>query len=71
MQRIDGLIGNLMGDLMARNPNVAKNPTAQGMLDVVRSGDSGKGEQLALNLCESMGMTPDEAVGKARSFFGI
>lgn len=53
------------------NPNIANNPQAQAMLNVVRSGDSKKGEEIARNLCNTMGITPEEAANQAANFFNI
>lgn len=53
------------------NPNIANNPQAQAMLNVVRSGDSKKGEEIARNLCNTMGITPEEAANQAVNFFNI
>lgn len=68
MQRIDALIGRVMGDLKKKAKG---NPMASGMLDVIESGDSRKGEKMADNLCRSMGISRDEAVSQARRFFGL
>lgn len=70
MMSLNDLIGQAIGQLKG-NPNVASNPMAQGMLDVIESGDASKGEQMADNLCQSMGVTRDEAMRQAKAFFGI
>lgn len=54
-----------------QNPNVANNPNAQGMLNVIESGDSAKGEQIARNLCQTYGITPEQAIQQAKQFFGL
>lgn len=53
------------------NPNIANNPQAQAMLNVVRSGDSKKGEEIARNLCNTMGVSLEEATKQAANFFNI
>lgn len=58
-----GIIGN--------SPQVAQNPNAQHMLDVIRSNDAAEGERIARNLCQSYGVTPEQAYQQARKFFGI
>lgn len=68
MQRIDALLGQVMGQL---RQNVAGNPMASGMLNVIESGDAKKGEQMADNICQSMGVTREQALNQARQFFGI
>lgn len=62
---------NFAINMLSRNPNVANNPNAKAMLDVIRSGNSAQGEQIANNLCKSMGLSREEALKQARSFFRI
>lgn len=45
--------------------------TEQNYIDVIKNNDSQRGEQLAMNLCRSMGMTKEQAITQARKFFGI
>lgn len=68
MQRIDALISQYFGQMRQRTQN---NPMAQGMLDIIESGDTAKGEQVADNICKSMGVSRDEAISQARRYFGI
>lgn len=58
-------------DLIGRNPALSNNPNAQEMIDVIRSGDSKRGEQIARNICDTYGVKPEEALSKARGFFNI
>lgn len=37
-------------NLISRNPKIANNPQAQEMIDVIKSGDSRRGEEIANNL---------------------
>lgn len=53
-------------NMLKQNPNVARNPQAQAMLQVLQSGDAQKGQQIAQNLCQTYGITPEEAVKQAR-----
>lgn len=64
-------IQTLMSMLISRNPQMANNPQAQEMLQVIQNGDSVRGEEIARNLCKSYGTTPEQAVGEARKFFNI
>ena len=41
------------------------------MIDVIRSGDAAKGQQIAKNLCDTYGVKPEDAISQARSFFHI
>lgn len=61
MQMVQGFI--------QRNPNFANNPQAQQYLQVIMSGDSKKGEELARNICNSFGVTPEQGVQQAQEFF--
>lgn len=37
----------------------------------IPSGDAQKGEEIARNLCNTMGITPEEATKQAANFFNI
>lgn len=58
-------------DILRRSPGLASNPNAQQMIDVIRSGDSRRGEQIARNLCNTYGVDPEQALLQARNFFHI
>lgn len=58
-------------NMIQRNPNIANNPQAQTMLQVLQSGDAQKGQQIAQNLCQTYGISPEQAVNQAASFFHI
>ena len=47
------------------------NPTQQNYIDVLKSNDANRGEQLARNICKSMGVSEQEALKQARQFFGV
>lgn len=57
--------------MLSRSPRLQRNPNAQSMIQVIQSGDSKKGEEIARNLCETYGIKPEDAVQQARSFFHI
>lgn len=57
--------------MIRNNPNIANNPNAQSMLNVLQNGSNEEREQLANNLCQSYGVTPEQAVQQAKSFFKI
>lgn len=56
---------------LTANPAIADNPQARSFIDVLQSGDSAKGEELANNLLETYGMTKEDALAQARRFFRI
>lgn len=62
---------NMALNMLKNNPNIANNPRNQEMISALQSGDENKCKQIAENLCQSYGTTPDEALKKARQFFGI
>lgn len=57
--------------LLSQNPNVANNPNAQEFIKVIQKGDSIRGEQIAQNLCNSYGMSKEDALRNAKSFFHL
>lgn len=46
------------------------NPTQQNYVDVLKSNDANRGEQLARNICKTMGVSEQEAYNQAKQFFG-
>lgn len=58
-------------NLLSRNPQIANNPQAQAYLNIIKSGDSTKGEEIAKNLCATYGVTTDQAVNQAKRFFNL
>lgn len=52
------------------NPQVANSPMGKAALDIFESGDAARGEQMANNLLDSYGVSRDEALQRAASFFG-
>lgn len=64
-------IANFAMNILMKNPNVANNPQAQQLIQMIQNGDSAHGEKMAENLCETYGMTKDQALTEAKKFFGI
>lgn len=58
-------------NMLQNNPQVMNNPQAQGLMQVIQSGDAAKGQQMAENLCKTYGVTPNQALEEARKFFHI
>lgn len=56
-------------NILASNPQLAHNPNAQSMIDVIRRGDAVEGQRIAQNLCDSYGITPEQAVNQAKNLF--
>ncbi len=58
-------------NLLSQNPNIRSNPQLQDMLQVIKSGDSVRGQQIAENLCSTYGISKEDAISNARNFFHI
>lgn len=58
-------------NLIMQNPQVANNPQAQEYLQIIQNGDAKKGQQIADNLCQSFGVSRDDAISQAKRFFGL
>lgn len=62
---LNGIIKNLLQN----NPYIANNPRAASMIKIIESGDSVKGEELANNLCQTYGLSREEALHQAKEYF--
>ena len=51
--------------ILKENPNIANNPNAQSMINVIQSGDEKKGQEIAENICKSMGISKEDASQQA------
>lgn len=60
---------NFVNRLLAGNPQLRNNPMAHNALSAIQNGDDATGEQIARNLCESYGITPEAAYAQAMRFF--
>ncbi len=56
-------------NMAMQNSNIANNPRAQEMLQIIQSGDAQKGQQIAMNLCKTYGVSKEQAVGMATEYF--
>lgn len=62
---------NLAMTMISNNPQIANNPQAKSMIEVIQSGDAERGQQIAENLCNTYGVSKEDAVKQAKSFFKI
>ena len=62
---------NFVMNMIRNNPQFANNPQAQEWLQVIQSGDKARGEEIANNLLNSMGMTKEQAMQEASKRFGF
>lgn len=67
---MNGLI-NMALNMIAQRPDIANNPNAQEMINVIRTGDSKRGTEIAQNLCNTYRESPNDATIKARKFFNM
>lgn len=58
-------------NMINQNPSIANNPQAKDLMEVIRSGDSTRGQQIAENLCNTYGVPKEEAISQAKGFFNI
>ena len=60
----------MLQQMMQRNPNMFQNnPQARQYMEVIMNGDAKRGEELARNICQSYGISPEEGVQQAQQFF--
>ena len=57
--------------ILKENPNIANNPNARSMINVIQSGDEKKGQEIAENICKSMGVSKEDAIRQAEQFFHV
>lgn len=58
-------------NMIGRSPQIKNNPNAQAYLQVIQDNDSSRGEQIANNICETYGVSKEQAVQMARQFFKL
>lgn len=58
-------------NLISQNPAISNNPNAREFIRVIQNGDSAKGMQIAQNLCDSYGVSKEEALRNAKQFFHL
>lgn len=60
-----------MLDRIKSHPDIANNPQMLSYIEVLESGDSKRGEELANNLLKTYGTTKEDALAQARAFFRL
>lgn len=58
-------------NLISQNPNIANNPQAQNLIQVIQNGNAEEGQKIAQNLCQTYGVSPEDAIKQAKQFFHI
>lgn len=64
-------IRDIAMSLISKNPQIANNPQAAEMIDAIKNNDSVKGQQIANNLLNSYGVSKQDAIDQAKSFFNL
>lgn len=57
--------------LLQKNPQIAQTPMGQQFAQALQSGDVSKLEQMGQNICNSNGVSQEEAYGRAKQFFNL
>lgn len=57
--------------MLQNNPNISNNPINQELVNVIKNNDSQRGEEIANNLCNTYGISKEEAIRRAKLFFNI
>lgn len=55
--------------IVQQNPQIANSPQGQQFMQILQSGDDAAGEQMAMNICNSYGVNPQQALMGAINFF--
>lgn len=56
---------------ISSDPSFHNNPQAKAFVDIMQRGDIAQGQEMAKNLCQSYGVSEQEALQQAKSFFRI
>lgn len=58
-------------NMIEKNPQVANNPRNREMINVLKSGNEQQGIELASNLCNTYGVSKEDACKQALGFFNL
>lgn len=58
-------------NMLKNNPNFQNNPLAENCIQALETGDNQKGEDIANNLCQTYGISKEDAIKQAKKFFLI
>lgn len=62
---------NFVAMKLRANPQVANTPIGQQFVQILQSGNDAAGQQLAMNICNSLGISKEQALQDARNGFHI
>lgn len=55
--------------ILQNNPKIMNSPQGQQFLKILQTGDVQAGQQMAQNLCQSYGISPEQALAQSMQFF--
>lgn len=64
-------INDVAINIIKNNPNIANNEMAKDLINVIETNDYKRGEEIAMNMCNTYGVTKEQAIQKAIQFFGL
>lgn len=60
----------LAQEAMRRNPNMRNNQMSMSAYECLMQNDARRGEELARNYCQTLGISPEQAVAQIKQQFG-
>lgn len=64
-------IRQMASNVIRRNPQIANNPKAQKYLSVIENGSDQQGQELAINILNSHGLTKEQAMNDISKAWNI
>lgn len=58
-------------NMLTQNSNLKNNQMALQAIDILQRNDERAGIEMANNLCQTYGITKEDALGRAKQFFNI
>ena len=62
---------DLVAELLKRNPEIMNNPQARSYIEAIQSGDQERIKSIGMNICDTYGVTPEQARNDTMRFFGF
>lgn len=66
---MNNMLINMLLNQAKSNPNIANNKMAQEYINIIMSGDTQKGQQIAENICKTYGKSKEDVLKEAKRFF--
>lgn len=68
---LNNLLINLLVNKAMSDPRITSNPTKMEYLNIIKNGDSKRGQEIANNLCNTHGESRESALNNAKHFFNL